>query len=55
MPFLTEGNTGFFRVRELDEQAPAIVNQYPQDGGFAVPRFANLTLQRSDVTGLDAD
>jgi formylglycine-generating enzyme required for sulfatase activity len=55
MPFLTDGKARFFRVRELDEQPPDIVNQYPQDGGFAVPRFANLTLQLSDVTGLDTN
>ncbi len=40
-------------MRELDEQPPVIVSQYPQDGGFAVPRFADLTLQLSDVTGID--
>jgi hypothetical protein len=55
MPFLTEGKARFFQVRELDEQPPGIVNQYPQDGGFAVPRFANLALQLSDVTGIDAN
>ena len=55
MPFLTEGNARFFQVRELDEQPPAIVSQYPQDGGFAVPRFADLTIQLSDVTGIDTN
>ncbi|MCU0785607.1 MAG: hypothetical protein MUF81_16500 [Verrucomicrobia bacterium] len=55
MPFLTDGNARFFQVRELDEQPPGIVNQYPQDGGFAVPRFANLTLQLSDATGIDTN
>ena len=55
MPFLTDGKARFFRLRELDEQPPAIVSQFPQDGGFAVPRFANLTLQLSDVTGIDAN
>src|ERR1035437_4364443 len=55
MPFLTEGKARFFQVRELDEQPPAIVSQFPQDGGFAVPRFANLTLQLSDATGIDTN
>ncbi|MCX6915867.1 MAG: SUMF1/EgtB/PvdO family nonheme iron enzyme [Verrucomicrobia bacterium] len=55
MPFLTDGKARFFRVRELDEQPPAIVSQFPQDGGFAVPRFANLTLQLSDVTGINTN
>ena len=55
MPFLTDGKARFFQVRELDEQPPAIVSQYPPDGGFAVPRFSNLTLQLSDATGLDTN
>jgi formylglycine-generating enzyme len=55
MPFLSEGQARFFQVRELDEQPPAIVSQFPQDDGFAVPRFANLTLQLSDVTGIDTN
>jgi sulfatase modifying factor 1 len=55
MPFLTSGNARFFKVRELDEQPPVIVSQYPHDGGFAVPRFANLTLQLSDVTGINTN
>jgi len=55
LPFLTDGKARFFQVRELDEQPPAIVSQYPPDGGFAVPRFANLTLQLSDATGLDTN
>jgi formylglycine-generating enzyme required for sulfatase activity len=55
MPFLTEGKARFFQVRELDEQPPAIVSQFPQDGGFAVPRFANLTLQLSDATSIDTN
>ena len=53
MPFTTDGKASFFQVRELDDQPPAIVSQYPQDGGFAVSRFANLTLQLSDATGID--
>ena len=55
MPFLTDGNARFFQVRELDEQPPAILSQFPQDGGFAVPRFADLTQQLSDVTGIDTN
>ena len=55
MPFLTSGNARFFKVRELDEQPPTIVSQYPQAGGFAVPRFSNLTLQLSDVTGINTN
>ncbi len=53
MPLTAQGNARFFQVRELDEQPPAIVSQYPQDGGFAVPRFADLTLQLSDITGIN--
>ena len=53
MPFATEGSARFFQVRELDEQPPVLLSQYPKDGGFAVPRFADLTLQFSDAAGLD--
>lgn len=55
MPFSSAGNARFFQVLELDEQPPAIVSQYPQDGGFAVPRFANLTLQLADATGINTN
>ena len=54
MPFAMDGTVRFFRVRQLDDQPPAIVSQYPKDGGFAVSRFADLTVQLSDVTGVDA-
>ena len=55
MPLQTTGNARFFKVDQLDEQPPAIISQYPVDGGFAVPRFANLTFQFSDVTGIDTN
>ena len=55
MPFQTTGNAGFFKVNQLDDQPPAIVSQYPPDGGFAVPRFSNLTMQLSDATGIDTN
>ena len=41
MPFATSGNARFFQVRQLDEQPPVIVSQYPTAGGFAVPRFSD--------------
>ena len=52
MPFSTTNKTAFFKVNQLDDQPPVIVSQYPTDGGFAVPRFSNLTLQLSDATGI---
>jgi formylglycine-generating enzyme required for sulfatase activity len=55
MPFQTTGNAGFFKVNQLDDQPPAIASQYPSDGGFAVPRFSNLTMQLSDATGIDTN
>lgn len=55
MPFQTSGKARFFQLRELDEQPPVIVSQYPQDGGFAVPRFASLTMQLSDATGINTN
>jgi formylglycine-generating enzyme required for sulfatase activity len=53
MTFQPTGNAGFYKVSQLDDQPPAIVSQYPPDGGFAVPQFANLTMQLSDATGID--
>jgi formylglycine-generating enzyme required for sulfatase activity len=55
MPFQPTANAGFFKVNQLDDQPPAIVSQYPPDGGFAVPLFANLTMQLSDATGIDTN
>jgi formylglycine-generating enzyme required for sulfatase activity len=55
MPFQTTGNAGFFKVNQLDEQPPDVVSQYPADGGFAVPRFSDLTMQLSDATGIDTN
>lgn len=53
MPFTAEGIARFFHLLELDEQPPAIVNSYPQNGGFAVPRFAQLIVELSDVNSID--
>ncbi len=55
MIFPTTNNTAFYRVSELDDQPPAIVSQYPVDGGFAVPRFSNLSFQLSDATGINTN
>ena len=44
MPFSSTDRTHFYKVNQLDDQPPVIASQYPADGGFAVPRFANLTL-----------
>jgi formylglycine-generating enzyme required for sulfatase activity len=43
---------GFFKI-VLVEQAPVVVGQYPQADGFAVGRFADLSIQLSDETGID--
>ncbi|HEX7569914.1 MAG TPA: hypothetical protein VF492_05375, partial [Verrucomicrobiae bacterium] len=55
MIFPTTKKTGFFKVSQLDEQPPAIVTQYPTDGGFAVPRFSNLSFQLADATGINSN
>lgn len=55
MPFTPSGNARFFQVKQLDEQPPIIASQYPADGGFAVPRFANLTMQLADATGINTN
>lgn len=55
MPLLTTGAAGFFQLAQLDEQPPAIASQFPQDGGFAVSRFSDITAQLSDATGIDTN
>ena len=55
MPFSTTGKAHFYKVNALDEQPPVIVSQYPTDGGFAVPRFSDLTMQLSDATGINTN
>jgi len=55
MPFSSTDTTHFYKVNQLDDQPPVITTQYPADGGFAVPRFANLTLQLVDATGIDTN
>lgn len=53
MPLSLTGQARYFRVRELDEQPPVIVSQYPKPDGFAVPRLAGLTVELEDATGVD--
>ncbi|MEI6075528.1 MAG: immunoglobulin domain-containing protein [Verrucomicrobiota bacterium] len=53
--FPTTNQSGFFKVSQLDEQPPSIVTQYPPDGGFAVPRFSNLSFQIADATGINTN
>ncbi|MDE3068684.1 MAG: hypothetical protein KGJ60_14200 [Verrucomicrobiota bacterium] len=55
MPLVTTNAAAFFQVRQLDEQPPAIVSQFPKNGGFAVSPTANLTIQLSDATGIDTN
>jgi len=43
----------FFRILPIDEQAPTIVSQYPTVDGFAVGRFADLSIVLADATGID--
>lgn len=53
MPLSLTGQARYFRVRELDEQPPVIVHQYPKPDGFALPRLAGLTVEIEDATGVD--
>jgi len=43
----------FFRVSELDEQAPTIAFRSPTDGSFGIGRFSDLTIDLDDATGID--
>lgn len=43
----------FFSIQPIDEQAPTIVSQYPTVDGFAVGRFADLSIGLADATGIN--
>jgi formylglycine-generating enzyme required for sulfatase activity len=47
------GGKAFFKMIPIDEQPPAVVTQYPPVDGFAVRRFADLSIELSDATGID--
>ncbi len=44
----------FFRVVELDEQPPEVVDYSPGDGAFGVGRFSSISVELEDRTGIDA-
>lgn len=50
------GSTGaaYFRVKQLDEQPPEIVQSNPSDESFGVRRFSPITVTLDDLSGLDA-
>ncbi len=50
---LAAGPRRFYRVKELDEQPPRIAMQYPPANGFAVGRFADVTAEFDDLSGVD--
>lgn len=43
----------FFNIQPIDEQAPTVVSQYPTVDGFAVGRFADLSIGLADATGIN--
>ena len=53
MLFTPESRTLFFRIRQIDEQAPAITVRIPEAGGFAIRRSADLSIGLTDGTGVD--
>ena len=48
-----QGLKEFFRVEPIDDQAPVVESQYPAVNGFAVGRFADLSIGLTDATGID--
>ncbi len=46
------GPRGFFRIVPIDDQPPAVADQFPADAGFAVGRFADLVVRLTDTTGI---
>lgn len=51
LPF-PAGNA-FYRVLQIDEQAPEIVERTPEDDDFAVRRFSSIVVTLADETGID--
>ena len=49
----TPGPKGFFKIVPIDDQPPVVVAQYPAVDGFAVGRFADLSIELADATGID--
>jgi formylglycine-generating enzyme required for sulfatase activity len=54
-PLLVPGTNNFYRVRLLDEQPPEIGARIPAVDGFAVKRFAEVSVSLVDLTGVAAD
>jgi len=50
-----QASARFFKVVEFDEQPPAISQMAPADGAFAIPRFSDISLKFSDVSGVDTN
>jgi hypothetical protein len=46
------GPRGFFRIVPIDDQPPAVADQFPADAGFAVGRFADVVVRITDATGI---
>lgn len=47
------GGKGFFKMIPIDDQPPVVVAQFPAVDGFAVGRFADLSIELADATGID--
>ncbi len=43
----------FFKIEAVDNEPPVVVSQYPPDGGFAIDRFATITVELTDAIGID--
>lgn len=45
----------FFRVGQLDEQAPVVEDRFPQEDAFGIPRHSDIRVQLGDLTGIDPE
>lgn len=45
--------TAYFRVKQLDEQPPEIVQRIPDNESFGVRRFSPITITLGDLSGID--
>jgi len=47
------GGKQFAKATLIDEQAPVLVESYPQDGAIGVPRFEDFEIQLRDASGIN--
>ncbi|MEX0325589.1 MAG: immunoglobulin domain-containing protein [Puniceicoccaceae bacterium] len=52
---ITSDPSAFYRVLEIDEQAPVITARFPDDGDFAIRRDSTMRITVDDPSGIDPE